>query len=92
MVLPKSFHVKLGCLLRSKRLAKEHTQAEVAARCGVGTQYISNIERGLCTPSLDLLSKMLLVLQIDLVEVIELLTVEVTEALMNCRDFFSRPK
>ena len=70
MVLPKSFHLKLGQLLRRARVGQGLTQVEVARCCRTGTQFISNIERGVCSPPLYLLARLLVVLRIDKMEVI----------------------
>lgn len=50
---------KLGMYLKSKRQSAGLTQIDVAWRVGLGSaQFISNIERGLCSVPLPLLIKL----------------------------------
>jgi y4mF family transcriptional regulator len=42
----------LGRLLRQRRKADRLTQAEAAALCGVGTRFLSELERGKATAEL----------------------------------------
>lgn len=42
----------LGRLLRQRRKADRMTQAEAAALCGVGTRFLSELERGKATAEL----------------------------------------
>lgn len=44
-----------GAVLRKHRLEAELTQEALAARCGLHATYISQLERGLKTPSLAVL-------------------------------------
>lgn len=44
-----------GAVLRKQRLEADLTQEALAARCGLHATYISQLERGLKTPSLAVL-------------------------------------
>jgi HTH-type transcriptional regulator/antitoxin HipB len=44
--------VALGQLVRQRRKGDRLTQAEVAALCGVGTRFLSELERGKATAEL----------------------------------------
>jgi HTH-type transcriptional regulator / antitoxin HipB len=41
--------VVLGALLRARRKALKYTQARLAALCGTGTRFISDLENGKAT-------------------------------------------
>jgi transcriptional regulator with XRE-family HTH domain len=45
----------VGGELRRERLAREERLVDVAARAGVSTQYLSEVERGLKDPSSEML-------------------------------------
>jgi transcriptional regulator with XRE-family HTH domain len=45
----------VGGELRRERLAREERLVDVAARAGVSTQYLSEVERGLKEPSSEML-------------------------------------
>jgi DNA-binding XRE family transcriptional regulator len=50
--------VEMGKVLKSIRVEKGMTQAEVAEAIGVHSQFVSNWERGLCAPPKDCLPKL----------------------------------
>ena len=52
----------LGAHLQDIRMKRDLTQAEVAKRAGTKTNYYSKLERGLVSPSLNLLEKIIDVL------------------------------
>ena len=57
---------RIGTLLRTGRTAKQITQKEMANVCGYkNPQYISNIERGLCSMNIKALKKCLKKLDIN---------------------------
>lgn len=47
--MPKEFR-NLGKLLKDKRVESGLTQAEVGQKLDIHTQFVSNWERGLCSP------------------------------------------
>jgi len=81
MVLPKSFHKKLGRHLRAKRIEKNLTQVELAQLCKAGSQFISNIERGLCAPSLRVLKRIMIVLDIHQDQIADIYRAEISALL-----------
>jgi transcriptional regulator with XRE-family HTH domain len=52
----------IGEHLQSIRIKRNMTQAEVASRAGTKTNYYSKLERGLVSPSLKLLQRLIQVL------------------------------
>lgn len=54
----------IGEHLQDIRIKRGYTQAEVAARAGTKTNYYSKLERGLVSPSLKLLQKIVAVLEV----------------------------
>lgn len=54
--------------LQDARKKRGHTQASLAERCGIGSPYLSKIERGLERPSKELVYQMASALLIDLDE------------------------
>ena len=65
---------KMGKILRDARVSAGLTQAEVALRLGYASgQFISNIERGLCTTPLDLLAKLIRAYKMQPEQAIEIL-------------------
>lgn len=46
-----------GSTLRSLRTAKGLTQQELAEHLNCSTEYVSRMERGLCSPSFDMIAK-----------------------------------
>lgn len=60
-----------GEYLKKQRMKTEYTQLDVARKCGfVNAQFISNIERGLCWPTMDLLRTMSDLYSIDPQEIL----------------------
>lgn len=58
--------IKIGFAISSKRQAKGLTQQELANITNLSRNYISDLENGRYTPSLNALSRLALVLDIDL--------------------------
>lgn len=56
ITLSRQQRQKIGVYLKKKRLETGYSQKDTAAEFGLNSpQYISNIERGECAPSKDLL-------------------------------------
>lgn len=51
----KRDHKKFGRFLREQRLKLKMSQPQIARVVGCHTQFISNIERGICAPPLKVL-------------------------------------
>jgi len=49
----------LGDFLKDKREQKNLTQTDVAKACSCKSQFVSNWERGMCSPPWDILKKLL---------------------------------
>ena len=60
-----SLKFKFGRRLRSYRRLRDLTQDQFAEQIGCSTEYISRIERGLVSPSFDLIEKMCCALNIE---------------------------
>jgi HTH-type transcriptional regulator/antitoxin HipB len=56
----------LGRLLRQRRKSDRLTQAEAAALCGVGTRFLSELERGKATAELGKVLRVLRGLGLEL--------------------------
>jgi transcriptional regulator with XRE-family HTH domain len=66
---------KLGEYLREKRVKADLTQGFVAERMGfTSPQFISNIERGLCSPPMDVLKRMIRLYKLRSPEVVRFLS------------------
>jgi transcriptional regulator with XRE-family HTH domain len=66
---------KLGEYLREKRERADLTQGFVAERMGfTSPQFISNIERGLCSPPMDVLKRMVRLYKLRNPEVVRFLS------------------
>ncbi|MBX3040658.1 MAG: helix-turn-helix transcriptional regulator [Bdellovibrionaceae bacterium] len=64
----------LGSYLRGKRENVELSQGDVAQKLGYSTaQYISNFERGVCQPSLKILSRLAKIYKVDMDELFEII-------------------
>lgn len=75
-------HQELGRFLRSKRVSAGFTQAEIADRLGYSSpQFISNFERGLCSPPLKNLRSLVKIYRIDAQELIRLIIDEQKQVL-----------
>lgn len=55
----------LGKLLQEKRITAGYTQAELAEKLKVHTQFVSNWERGICAPPSHCFQQALDVLKVD---------------------------
>lgn len=53
-----SYEVRIGDRIRFHRQAQRKTQAVVAGLAGISEDYLSQIERGLKTPTLGLLHRL----------------------------------
>ena len=66
---------KLGEYLREKRVRADLTQGFVAEKMGfTSPQFISNIERGLCSPPMDVLKRMIRLYKLRSPEVVRFLS------------------
>jgi transcriptional regulator with XRE-family HTH domain len=69
-----ALHQNLGQYLREKRVNAGLTQAEIAGKLGYSSpQFISNFERGLCSPPLKNLKALVKLYKIDANELIRLI-------------------
>ena len=69
-----ALHQHLGQFLRDKRVDAGLTQAEIAGKLGYSSpQFISNFERGLCSPPLKNLKALVKLYKIDANELIRLI-------------------
>lgn len=84
MVIPKGFYKNLGHLLKTRRKELKIAQAALAKKCNTSIQFISNIERGYCSPALPQLSVIIRLLKIEPEEVTALLADEISKALNDC--------
>lgn len=67
-------HRSLGSYLKEKRIEADLTQSEVAQKLGYSTpQFISNFERGLCSPPLKNLKVLVKLYKIPVDEVMVLI-------------------
>ena len=81
----------LGSYLKEKRTAAKLTQLEVARKLGYSSpQFISNFERGLCSPPLKQLKKITKLYKINPNEIIEFMMND-QQARLN-KTFFGRKK
>jgi len=72
--LEESLVREFGDYLKEKRIKANLSQAEVADELGYSSpQFVSNFERGLCTPPLSALKQMLQLYNISKREMVELL-------------------
>lgn len=62
---------ELGQAIRTLRLQREMTGTELAKRCGVTKSLISQIERGITVPSLDVLVRISNVLEVTVGQLID---------------------
>lgn len=58
----------LGLKIKELRRARKLTQSELAEKIDVDSKYLSRIETGLSSPSLNTLEKIAVVLQIDIAQ------------------------
>ncbi len=86
-------HQNLGDFLKLKRMDKGLTQGEVAQKLGYSTpQFISNIERGLCSPPLKNLKTLIKLYGIHHEEVIELILQEQEKILRKALSQLVKPQ
>lgn len=79
-----ALHQNLGRYLRTKRVSSGLTQAEIADRLGYSSpQFISNFERGLCSPPLKNLKVLVRLYKIDAQELIRLILDEQRQVLSS---------
>lgn len=73
----EKLHEKLGLFLREERTRSGLTQSEVASKLGYSSpQFISNFERGLCSPPIKQLKLMVKLYKMDAKKVIDLILTE----------------
>lgn len=69
-----SMFVRLGTLLKNKRIEKGITQMSLARDLGYSSpQFVSNWERGMCSPAFDTLPTVCKILGIPRKEIIEII-------------------
>lgn len=69
-----SMFVRLGSLLKDKRVEKGITQMSLARELGYSSpQFVSNWERGMCSPAFDTLPTICKILGIPKREIIEII-------------------
>jgi len=79
-----ALHQHLGRFLRQKRIGSGFTQAEIAGKLGYSSpQFISNFERGLCSPPLKNLKALVRLYRIDANELIRLILDEQRQVLTS---------
>ncbi|MGL5098103.1 MAG: helix-turn-helix transcriptional regulator [Planctomycetia bacterium] len=61
METAKSKSIELGAFVRSRRTANRLTQRELGELAGVGTRFVSELERGKPTLRMDAVNKVLFV-------------------------------
>ena len=70
----ETLHKMLGRYLKQRRIRAGLTQSEVAKKLGYSTpQFISNFERGLCSPPLKNLKVLVKLYSLDVEEVMKLI-------------------
>ena len=60
--------ILFGKRLRKLRRMRDWTQEEMAEKCGMSSDFISQLERGKNSPSLDTLQKLAEVLEVPIAE------------------------
>ena len=74
----------INSYLMRKRIELNLTQSEVAKKLNLNSpQYISNIERNLCKPSLDTVNQLISIYKLDRHEVIELMLSDYKNSLVS---------
>lgn len=58
--------IRLGAMIRSHRIARAMTLRDVSARCGIAIGTLSQLERGLASPSLKVLREVCTVLDLPM--------------------------
>jgi transcriptional regulator with XRE-family HTH domain len=59
---------KFGLKLRRIRRDRDMTQEQLAERCGISADYVSNMERGNKNPSFEMIAKLAEVLEVEVSE------------------------
>lgn len=62
---PDKLKASFGKRIRSLRRVRDLTQEELAESVGCSTEYVSRIERGLVSPSFEILSALATAFQVD---------------------------
>lgn len=62
---PDKLKTSFGKRIRSLRRVRDLTQEELAESVGCSTEYVSRIERGLVSPSFEILSALATALKVD---------------------------
>lgn len=70
--MAKSLEERIGFVLYDLRISKGYSQEELANLTEVDRSYISEIERGLKTPSIIILSKLCVVFKLKVWEFIKM--------------------
>jgi transcriptional regulator with XRE-family HTH domain len=70
---PKHKNLSLGAFLREKRLAAQFSQGQLAKALNCNSQFISNWERGTCSPPMHLIPLMMKILNIPKKEILHIL-------------------
>ncbi len=75
---------KVGQFFKEKRTERGLTQSELAKTLGFkSAQIVSNWERGLCAPPLQSIGEMVKVLDLDVEEVLDIITAQNREYLLK---------
>lgn len=61
----------IGGRLRRVRKSRDMTLSDLAMRAGLSVSYISNLERDLCSPTLDNLNRICAVLDVSLIKLLD---------------------
>lgn len=69
---PADLPASLGAAVASQRRARQLTQEQLAEAVGVSTEWISQLERGIGTPSLDMLFRLATTLAVPAAELVAL--------------------
>lgn len=72
-----------GLYLKEKRISAKMSQSEVAERLGyTSSQFISNWERGLCSPPMDVLQRLIKIYKVDPRRLVQLILEDNERALI----------
>lgn len=84
--------INLGQYLKQKRLGSDLTQSELAAKLGsVHVQFISNWERGLCSPPNHCFEKLIQVLDLSRSKLVKVM-VEDSKSVITAKVFNYKSK
>ncbi len=88
-----ALHQSLGAYLKEKRIESGLTQSEVANKLGYSTpQFISNFERGLCSPPLKNLKVLVRLYKINPSELMDLIMSEQEHILQKALNVKTRKR